>query len=51
VYTACLPVLMAAGTDGFLKHSKSKYYRPELDDKHPEVQREAVRKAQKENER
>jgi len=40
-----------AGTDGFLKHSKSKYYRPELDDKHPEVQREAVRKAQKENER
>ena len=31
-----------AGTDSFFKHTKSKYYRPEMDDAHPEVQRKAV---------
>lgn len=40
-----------AGTDSFVKHSRGKHYRPELDDKHPEVQRAAVRKMEKDVER
>lgn len=31
-----------AGTDSFQKAAKSKYYRPEMDDKHPDVQGAAV---------
>jgi len=33
-----------AGTDGFVKSNVSKYYRPEMDDKHPEVQKAAIKK-------
>jgi hypothetical protein len=40
-----------AGSDSFVKHSKSKFYRPELDDKHPEAQSAALRKAHKEAEK
>lgn len=40
-----------AGTDSFVKHSRSKHYRPELDDKHPELQKAAQRKYEKEAER
>lgn len=31
-----------AGIDWGKKHSKSKYYRPEMDDEHPEVQAAAI---------
>jgi len=36
-----------AGTDSWQKNSKSKYYRPEMDDKHPEVQQAAIKKMNK----
>jgi hypothetical protein len=40
-----------AGADSFVKSSRSKHYRPELDDRHPEVQKAAVRKMEKDVER
>lgn len=40
-----------AGTDAWQKNNRSKYYRPEMDDKHPEAQRAAVRKMEKDVER
>jgi hypothetical protein len=33
-----------AGTDSFQKAARSKYYRPEMDDKHPEAQKAAIEK-------
>jgi hypothetical protein len=40
-----------AGTDSFVKRSRSKYYRPELDDAHPEAQKAALQRAKREAER
>ena len=40
-----------AGSDSFVKHSKSKYYRAELDDRHPEIQKAAQRKRDREAEK
>lgn len=33
-----------AGAESFHKHGISKYYRPEMDDRHPEVQKAAIEK-------
>lgn len=37
-----------AGTDAWQKNSRSKWYRPEMDDRHPEAQRAATEKLKKE---
>jgi hypothetical protein len=37
-----------AGTDAWQKNSRSKWYRPEMDDRHPEAQRAATEKIRRE---
>lgn len=40
-----------AGTDSFIKRSKGKYYRPEMDDAHPAAQKAAVKKLESSGEK